>query len=128
MTPYVWAENLRHNTNYVGRCIYDTSCNVKKRAFRHVRPSKIQICPNVRAVWSESSLSAVWIAKDVKFFHVDNEDSDQTARMRRLIWFFFGCTCLIYWKVPVFLPTLVNNVWNERKRLPIRPYKKIMCV
>ena len=31
------------------------------------------------------SLVAVWIVKDAKFLHVDNEDSDQTARMRWLI-------------------------------------------
>ena len=33
-----------------------------------------------------------WIAKDAKFLHVYNEDSDQTARMRRLIWVFVGRT------------------------------------
>ena len=38
-----------------------------------------------RADWSESSLSAFKIAKDAKFFHVDDKYSDQTARMRRLI-------------------------------------------
>ena len=30
-------------------------------------------------------LGAFWITKDAKFLHVNNEDSDQTARMRRLI-------------------------------------------
>ena len=50
-----------------------------------VRQAKIQIR-------SESSLGAVWIAKDAKFFHVDNEDSDQTAGMRRQIWLFIGHT------------------------------------
>ena len=29
--------------------------------------------------WSESSLSAFWIAKDVQIFHADNEDFDQTS-------------------------------------------------
>ena len=33
-----------------------------------------------RAVWSESSIGALWIAKDTNFLHADNEDSDQTAR------------------------------------------------
>ena len=33
----------------------------------------------------ESSLCAFWIAKDAKFLHADNEDSDQTVRLRRLI-------------------------------------------
>ena len=34
---------------------------------------------------SESSIDAFWIAKDAKYIHADNEDSDQTVRMRRLI-------------------------------------------
>ena len=45
------------------------------------------------AVWSESSLGAFRIAKDVKFLHADNDGSDQTARMRRVIWVFTGRTC-----------------------------------
>ena len=53
-----------------------------------MRPAKIQISLRVRAVWSESSLGAFWITKDAKFLHAGNEGSDQTARMRRLIWVF----------------------------------------
>ena len=34
---------------------------------------------------SEPSKGIIWIAKDTKFIHADNEDTDQTARMRRLI-------------------------------------------
>ena len=34
------------------------------------------------------------IAKDAKFLHADNEDTDQSVRMRRLIWIFPGRTCL----------------------------------
>ena len=33
------------------------------------------------------------MAKDATFFYVGNEDSEQTARMRRLIWVFVGRTC-----------------------------------
>ena len=33
------------------------------------------------------------MAKDTKFLDVDNEDSDQTARMRRLILVIVWCTC-----------------------------------
>ena len=32
-----------------------------------------------------SYVDAFWLAKDAKFLHVDNEDSDQTVRMCRLI-------------------------------------------
>ena len=59
--------------------------NVKTRTFWHLRPAKIQIRLRIRAVWSESSLGAFWIAKDAKFLLAYNEDSDQTARMHRLI-------------------------------------------
>ena len=63
-----------------------------KRSLGHVRPAKIRISLRIRAVWSESSLSAFWIANDAGCFCVDNEDSDYTARMIRPIWHFFGCT------------------------------------
>ena len=68
--------------------------NVRKRTFEHVRPAKNQIRLRIRAVWSESSLVAFRIAKDAKFLHADSEDSDQTVRMRSLIWVFVGCTRL----------------------------------
>ena len=55
-----------------------------------MRPAKIEIRLRIRAVWSESSLGALRIANDAKFLHADNEDSDQTAQMRRLIWDFVG--------------------------------------
>ena len=38
--------------------------SAKKRTFGHMRPVKIQISLRIRAVWLESSLGAVWIAKD----------------------------------------------------------------
>ena len=42
----------------------------------------------IRAIWSEFSLGAFWIAKDAKFLRADNEGSIWAARMRRLIWVF----------------------------------------
>ena len=41
----------------------------------------------------QSLLCAQWVAKDPSFLHADNEDSDQTGRMPRLIWVFAGRTC-----------------------------------
>ena len=38
----------------------------------------------------QSLLCALWIAKDPRFLHADNEDSDQTGWMPRLIWVFIG--------------------------------------
>ena len=58
-----------------------------------VRPAKTQISLGIRPVWSESSLCTEWVAKDPSFLHADNEDSDQTGRMPRLIWVFAGRTC-----------------------------------
>ena len=78
----------------------------RKCTFGHVRPAKIQISLRVRAVWSESSLGAIQIHTGAQFLHSDNKDSNQTARMRRLIWVFVVRTCqkvrfltlrLIYW-------------------------------
>ena len=64
------------------------SRNVRKRTFWHVRSAKIQISLSVRAVGSEYSWAAFWIAKAAQFLYADSEDSNQTARMRRLIWVF----------------------------------------
>ena len=51
-----------------------------------VRPAKTQISLGIRPVWSESSLSAQWVAKDPSFLPADSEDSDQTGRMLVLSW------------------------------------------
>ena len=66
--------------------------DVRNPTFGRVRPAKIQISLRILAVWSEFSLDAFWLAKDTKFLLADNEGSDQTARMRRLIWIFVGRT------------------------------------
>ena len=50
-----------------------------------VRPAKTQISLGISPVWSESSLCAQWVAKDLSFLRADSEDSDQTERMPRLI-------------------------------------------
>ena len=57
----------------------EMSLNVRKRTFRHVLSAKIQISLRIRAVWSESSLGAFWIAKIAKFLHADNEDWSDCA-------------------------------------------------
>ena len=54
----------------------------------HVRPTKTQISLGIHPVWSESSLCALWVAKDLWFLHSDSEDSDQIGQMPRLIWVF----------------------------------------
>ena len=59
----------------------------------HVRPTKTQISLRIRAVWFESSLSAWKNFASFAIQNVPSEDSDQTARIRRLIWIFAGRTC-----------------------------------
>ena len=68
------------------------SRNVKP-AVGHVRPANIQISLRIPAVGLESSLCVFRLAKDATFLHADNEDSNQTARMRKLILVFVGHTC-----------------------------------
>ena len=58
-----------------------------------MRPTKTQICKRNRAVWSESSLSTWRVFASLAIQNVPSKDSDQTARMRRLIWIFAGRTC-----------------------------------
>ena len=70
------------------------SHNVRKGTFWHERTAKIQISLRIRAIWSESSLGAFWLAKDVKILQVDNEDYDQIALIHRLFWVFLGRTHL----------------------------------
>ena len=53
----------------------DTSRNVRKR-------TSISVRLRIRALWSEISLDAFWIAKSAPFLYVDNENSDQTALSR----------------------------------------------
>ena len=55
---------------------------------RHDKTNKMSVCPaktqisiGIHPVWSESSQSAQWVAKDPSFLHADSEDSDQTGRM-----------------------------------------------
>ena len=62
-----------------------TSENVEP-TLGHVHSVKIQICLPIRPVWSESSLGAFIAKNKIKILH--NENSDQIARMRRLIWVF----------------------------------------
>ena len=58
----------------------------------HVHPVMIQISLHLQA---ESSLGAFWLARDAKFLHADNEDSDLALWMHR--WFeFVGCTLRRY--------------------------------
>ena len=73
-------------------CLRFISCNERKSTFRHVCPMKTQISLCIRAVKSESSLSAWRNIAALSIQNAHSEDSDQTAQKCRLIWIFAGCT------------------------------------
>ena len=69
---------------------------------RHDKTNKVTVCPaktqiilGIRPVWSESSLCAKWVAKDISFLHADSKDSAQTGRMPRLISVFAWRTVIL---------------------------------
>ena len=66
---------------------------MRKRTFCHVHLTRTQISLRIRAVWSGSSLSAWRNFASLAIQNAPSEDSDQTARMRRLIGFFAERTC-----------------------------------
>ena len=61
----------------------------------NVRQAKTQISLGIRPVWSESSQCAQWVAEEPNFLHADNEVSNQTGRLPRLIWVFAGRTVIL---------------------------------
>ena len=68
------------------------SRHVRKHTYGHVRPAKIQISLRIHALRPDFALDAFWIAIDAKFLDADNEDTNQTARMRSLICVFVRST------------------------------------
>ena len=58
-----------------------------------MRPTKTQIRLRMCVIWSESSLSAWRNFASLTIQNAPIEDSDQTARMRRLIWILAGRIC-----------------------------------
>ena len=69
---------------------------------------------------SESSLCTQWVAKDPRFLHADNEDSDQTGRMPRLIRVFPGRTIILLvfsWGGSVLTVQTWNLQWNWTSHL-----------
>ena len=67
--------------------------NVWKWTFKCVRPTKTQISLRIRAVWFKSSLSAWRNFTSSAIQKALSEESDQSARMRRLIWILAGRIC-----------------------------------
>ena len=83
---------LHSSWNFISHFRFQTHTTIWAISW-HMRPAKTQISLGIHPDWPESSLSALWVAKDRSFLHADSEDSDQTGRMPRLNWVFAGCTC-----------------------------------
>ena len=89
MTSYPWGERQYIQTWYS----YKIAWAWQYQQNDTCAPAKTQISLGIPSVWSEYSLCALWVAKDPHFLQADNEDSEQTGRMPRLIWVFAGRTC-----------------------------------
>ena len=81
----------------------------------HMHPAKPQISLRIRAVWSESLLTALRYFGSWAIHRTYSFDSDQTAQMDRLIWIFPWRT----WKgcSPAQIGTMANilaGTWNKR--------------
>ena len=84
--------------------------------FWYVRPTKTPIIMHICTVWSESSLFPWRNFAPLANQNAHSEDSDQTARMRRLTWSFAARTCqtvrFLTWRLPCLPPRktqLTNN-------------------
>ena len=114
---YIWTNHRFHITKLGWDTISLNSGNSKKKKktpksdtesflaqepILAVRKSTFCIIPQQRrkislhscTVWSESSLPSWRNLASLAFQTAPKEDSDQTARMRRLIWIFAGYRCL----------------------------------
>ena len=81
-----------------------------------VCPAKTRISLGIRPVWSESSLSAWRKLGSLVTHWAHSEDSDQTGRMPRLIWYFAGRTCHFVDFVMMWLKwhfKRIRPVWSE---------------
>ena len=67
--------------------------NVRKFPFRHVHQMKTQLSLRIFAIWTEFVLSACCDFAPLAIQNALGEDSDQTARMRSLIWIFAERIC-----------------------------------
>ena len=101
------------------------SCCMTKPTQWPVCPAKTQISLGILPVWSESSLRALWVAKDQRFLHVDSEDWSDLADadlgtghfvgfvMLRVKYQFLGCR------------SRKDTIKHYYKALEI--YKKLFC-
>ena len=81
-----------------------------KPTTRPMWPAKTQISLYIHSVWKGFSLVSLWIAKRLLKVQAISEDTDQTARMRRLVWVFAGGTSVIVCFVVLRLTSIFDTV------------------
>ena len=113
---------LRHTYNYKLFGLKIRELNVRKHTVWHVFPTKTQISMCIHTIWLESSLSTWRNFASLAIQNVPSEDSDQSARMCRLIWTLAEHICLklhflTLWFTFVFQHSLEVLCNNDEKTL-----------
>ena len=92
--PPFWALDIPSATKFIWAASWQNQhtdmCAQRRLRSAWASAQSDQISLGIRPVWSESSLCAQWVSKDPRFYHADNENSDQTGRIPKLIWVFAG--------------------------------------
>ena len=78
-----------------------------------MRPAKIPISLRICAVWSESSLCAVWIVTGAMFLQWVDRYTDQIARRHRMIWGFVWRACQ-----KGMLISFIKDIRDDTKDVP----------
>lgn len=96
--PFKYADTEFHvvmHFSYHLRVLHNykfMSPTIRKRVLGHVCPVMTMFCPGIYLTSKKPSLFTIQIAKDLYMPHTDSKGSDQTVRMRRLIWALAGTT------------------------------------
>ena len=87
---------------------------------------EIEISLRFRVVWLNYSLSAWRNLAPLAIQNAPSEDSDQTARMRGLIWIFAGRTCLkvrfltLLFKWAASCENVSSDMWTAKAQISLR--------
>ena len=95
LDSFLWRPGHQNSSLREAQPVYYFSMGHRMTNKMTVHPAKTQISLHIHLVWSESLLSAQWVAEDPSFLHADSKDSDQTGQMPRLIWVFSGRTVIL---------------------------------
>ena len=79
--PLLFPYDIRHIFSWLGSYSLISMKPIKW----HVHLAKTQLSLHICTVWSELSLGAPWVVKDLRLLYTDRRDPDQTAQINRLI-------------------------------------------